>query len=401
VRVLYVTNYQGPAVVAQRGHTRNRILGPSRKVELLASALVVRGHSVDVVSPATVREGTARIYRGFECTEPGCGGARVRYLSGIDLPRANLLCVPFLLRKFYRHAPRYDAVVLYNLEWYFLRATEQYARATEAPLIVEYEDDACSVISARLTAWHRSRGARAIALARKSAAGVMAVSPELQRQLAIANSVVMPGIVGDDILSLPRRQAPLEGALRVVYAGGLNHEKGPDLLVQAIRDIDWAVEVDVVGAGPLLAQLRAVAASCLVPVRVHGEVSRAQLASILGRAHVAVNPHRMSQERLGQIFPFKVVEYLGAGLPVVSSRLGESPPELRGSMASVVMYESNEAGALRAALTEARARLGDLQAAAVAARATVAEEFSPAAAARKLEVLLVSAGANAGRREVA
>ena len=389
MKVLYVTNYQGRAVVAQRGHRRNRTLGPSRKVELFVRGLLGAGHEVDVVSPATVAEDTLRWHPGFVEREAACGGAPVHYLGGWDLRRANLLVASGALRRFLATAARYDVVFLYNLEWYFLKPVVDFCARTGTPLTVEYEDDAVAIVGSRLRAWHERRGRRAIAEARLSVSGVVAVSPELLRQLGVENGVVIPGLVGEDTLALEIKAGPAGARpLRLVYTGGISHEKGPDLLVAAADRLGFPVEVDVVGNGRDLVQLRQQAARCASKVRIHGEVSRESLVEILGGADVAVNPHRMPPGRSGQIFPFKMVEYIGAGLPVVTSRLGEFPLPDR---ASLLEYDGDDAGSLADALVKARTRLGELRHGAVGARAWVTQEYSPSGAARKLERIFSAA----------
>jgi len=396
MKVLYITNYQGPAAVAQRGHRRNRTLGPSRKVEVFTRGLLGRGHQVEVVSAATVSECTFRWHPPFECREPGCGTAPVRYLAGLDLPRANLLVAGQLTARYLSRAERPDVAFLYNLEWYFLAPTMAWARRSGVPVVVEYEDDALIEVGTRFKGWHRRRGRRAIDLARREAAGVVAVSPELARQLGHANSIVIPGLVDDDLLDIPRaRTSEAAGPLRIVYAGGINHEKGPALLVEAFGRLGISAELDVIGDGRDLAAVRQAAGRARQPVRVHGEVSRERLVELFTAADVAVNPRRMSKDMLGQIFPFKMVDYIGAGLPVVSSRLGEFPLAARGSL---VTYEGDDAGALASALEDAGARLGVLRAAAVHARRWVAAEYSAEAAGRKLEEIFVAARA-ATRRD--
>lgn len=389
MKVLYITNYQGPAAVAQRGHRRNRTLGPSRKVEVFTRGLLGRGHEVEVVSAATVSEGTFRWHPAFECREPGCGAARVRYLAGLDVPRLNLLVAGHLLARDLARVERPDVAFLYNLEWYFLAPAAAWARRVGVPLVVEYEDDALIEVGTRFKGWHRRRGRRAIELARREVAGVVAVSPELARQLGHANSVVVPGLIDDDLLALPRLTGDGgPGPLRVVYAGGINHEKGPALLLQAMDRLDIEAELDVVGNGSDLASLREVAARTRRPVRVHGEVPRERMVELLGAADLAVNPRRMRPGMLGQIFPFKMVDYIGAGLPVVSSRLGEFPLAVKGSL---VTYQGDDAASLAAALAEASRRLPELRREAARARAWVAEEYSAEAAGKKLETVFAAA----------
>src|SRR5258708_27457618 len=166
MKVLYVTNYQGAAIVRQRQILCNRALGPSRKVQLIAQGLLAQGYRVHIVSAGTAAEGTFRWFHGFEAGDEECGAARVTYLPGLDVRRVNLLVAAAALRCFFATAPSYDVVLLYNLEWYFLKPTVDFASKRGIPLVVEYEDDAVSDVGVRLKAWHMARGRRAIELAR-------------------------------------------------------------------------------------------------------------------------------------------------------------------------------------------------------------------------------------------
>ncbi len=382
MRILYINNYQGRQVVAQRAHRRNRTLGPNRKVELFTRGLLDRGCHVHVLSAATVAEGTLRWHSGFETQEVECGRAAVTYLPALDMPRANLLVASGLLDRFLRRVHGYDIVFLYNLEWYFLRPTVEFARREGIPLVVEYEDDALSLVGARLARWHLARGRRAIDLAQRSASGVVAVSPELARQLGNENSVVIPGLVGDDLLGIHRLDTQQSGSLALVYAGGIAMEKGPDILVKAVDRLPFPVTVDIVGTGKDLVAVRDLARRARARVTVHGEVDRNELVRLLARADVAVNAQRMTDGMVGQIFPFKVLEYIGAGLPVITSRVGEMPFGLRDTL---VMYEEDTPEGLAEAIVRARNDMGRLRLAAVRARALVGAEYSSTGAGAKCD----------------
>jgi glycosyltransferase involved in cell wall biosynthesis len=175
----------------------------------------------------------------------------------------------------------------------------------------------------------------------------------------------------------------------------MTRDKGPDLLVAAAKLARTPLELDIVGAGVELGRIREQAGPFADRVRVHGEVSREELLRILSRADVAVNPHRMNPDRLGQIFPFKMVDYIGAGLPVVTSRLGEFPLQDKDSL---VVYEQDTATCLAEAIERASNSRAPLRDAAARAREWVAAEYSSAAAARKAEAVFEVARAATGAR---
>jgi glycosyltransferase involved in cell wall biosynthesis len=189
-------------------------------------------------------------------------------------------------------------------------------------------------------------------------------------------------LVGDDLLGIDSVRTPTYRPLALVYAGGIAFEKGPDLLVRAAERLAFPVTVDIIGTGKDFAALRDLARSAKIPVTVHGEVDRTELCRLLSQADLAINPQRMTDQMRGQIFPFKMIEYLGAGLPVVTSRLGELP---LGTQDALVTYEKNTPEGLAEGITRARDRLSTLSAAATRVRVWVREEYSSVGASAKCE----------------
>jgi len=63
----------------------------------------------------------------------------------------------------------------------------------------------------------------------------------------------------------------------------------------------------------------------------HGLVSRAELVRLMGSAKICVNPHQVSQTP-GNVFAFKLVEYLAAGAHVITTPMGVLEQELEAGM---------------------------------------------------------------------
>jgi glycosyltransferase involved in cell wall biosynthesis len=211
---------------------------------------------------------------------------------------------------------------------------------------------------------------------------VVAVSKELVAQLGLPNSIVMPGAVGDDVLSIPAgRKLSRSGPFRLVYAGSLARAKGVHELVSAVQAMSNVV-VSIVGSGPELAALGSRAGPRVI---VHGEITRQELMHVYAEAHAAVNPHVMLDTMVGAIFPFKIIEYVAAGLPVISTRLGTTPKAIA---PAIVAAASSSSSDLSAAIETAQSQYSLLAEAAETARRSVQEEYSTEALARKLDDVL-------------
>lgn len=120
------------------------------------------------------------------------------------------------------------------------------------------------------------------------------------------------------LLDLP--QPPAEPAERAVYyAGALVDVAGVNLLLDAIRHVsDANVQFWFSGRGPL--EERVVReATTDARIRFFGFVTQQQYSDMLQRAAVLVNPRpsRLLENRYN--FPSKLMEYLAAGRPVIST----------------------------------------------------------------------------------
>jgi glycosyltransferase involved in cell wall biosynthesis len=119
---------------------------------------------------------------------------------------------------------------------------------------------------------------------------------------------------------LDLQQPPAEPAARAVYyAGALSEAAGVELLLDAIPYVkDATIEFWVSGRGPLEQRIRSQAAQDS-RIRFHGFVDDQQYGAMLQQAAVLVNPRpsRLLENRYN--FPSKLMEYLAAGRPIIST----------------------------------------------------------------------------------
>jgi glycosyltransferase involved in cell wall biosynthesis len=167
---------------------------------------------------------------------------------------------------------------------------------------------------------------------------------------------------------IPVKPAPGTG---VLLAGRLSPEKGIDVAIRAVGEIDGAV-LDIAGTGPDEAQLRRLAES-VAPgrVRFHGLVDKAEVQRLMLAASVVVVPSRWYENQ-----PMVVLEALAHGVPVVGSALG-GMPELIEPGATGDLVPANDPHALATALTPYVRDPGHGFAMRDTARATIVSEFSP------------------------
>lgn len=147
------------------------------------------------------------------------------------------------------------------------------------------------------------------------------------RGVGVKKTTVVMNSPDESVFGPPRAPVrwPLDGALRVLYHGGLAPRFGVDTLIRAVGLLGEQtpkVELRVCGSGEERERLAALAHE-LAPRRV--DVARepvpfALIPGELERAHIGVVPtlHDSFTELL---LPVKLLEYVHMGLPVVASRL--------------------------------------------------------------------------------
>jgi glycosyltransferase involved in cell wall biosynthesis len=91
---------------------------------------------------------------------------------------------------------------------------------------------------------------------------------------------------------------------------------------------DW--ELHITGFGAMTEELSKMAAAD-PSIMFHGMIRREQLVRMLCSARICINPHIVSQTP-GNVFAFKIIEYLASGAHVVTTPMGNLEPELEGGI---------------------------------------------------------------------
>lgn len=132
----------------------------------------------------------------------------------------------------------------------------------------------------------------------------------------------------------PRSSLPTP---RVVYAGRLHEEKGPDLLVEAMTRIDAPMEAFLLGAGPLEDELRERVAALGLEDRVHLPGWQDDPASWIAGATACVVPSRRDARPLAALLAMDL------GVPVIGTAVEGIPEMLAHSRGVLVTPEDPRA----------------------------------------------------------
>jgi glycosyltransferase involved in cell wall biosynthesis len=132
-------------------------------------------------------------------------------------------------------------------------------------------------------------------------------------------------------------QREVSETLKLVYIGNMSLSYDLATVVDAVKS-DEGLELDLAGSGPDEPSLRARAADC-GRIRFHGYLGESELRNLLAKADVGVVP--MFDESCVGV-PYKLADYVAAGLPVASSLHGETA-ELLAAHDAGVTYQAGDA----------------------------------------------------------
>jgi glycosyltransferase involved in cell wall biosynthesis len=335
MRIAYIAPYQGPALIERRPIVWNLSLAARVKVEVIAELLRRNSHDVEILSQGEVITHEFKIYPGFADPEPFNAKIPVYYSSALPVRYLNGLWSGWsLLGAFkarHRIAP-YDVVLIYNFKVPQMLCAEYAARRLGLPVIAEYEDDAFVDINGQPEP--RLRDRQHLSSVRRTLnfiAGATCVSPRLLAQLPCSiPKVLLRGVVCDEIANVAKA-APGDRNNWVAFSGTLSKSKGLEQLITAwdMLDLpDW--ELHIAGDGDIAQRLHQLAVNSRGIV-FRGLLSRHENAQLLSSAKIGINPHDLSATP-GNVFAFKIIEYLAAGAHVVTTPMGALEPELEGGI---------------------------------------------------------------------
>ena len=395
MRIAYIAPYQGNQLVQSRPSSRNLSLAARMKMGLIAELLQKSSHSVEILSQGEVIERQFKFYPAFSEGEASSPDIPVHYASAFPVKFLNgfwsSLSTLRLFKARHCQSP-FHLVVIYNLKPPQVACADYALRRLGLPVILEYEDDAFSDVwghgeSGVMSKYYIAKAKRLLG----SISACAATSPNLLAQApASVPKLMLRGVVSKDIVNLSQQtdQARKNWA---VFSGTHEGSQGLEQMIKAwqmARLPDW--ELHIAGQGPLTALLQKSAADDS-SIIFHGLLNRAENARMLCSAKIGLNPQDITRIP-GNTFPFKITEYLAAGLHVISTPRGTVEPELE---AGISYLPDNRPETIATVMSKV---ILDRAFECTAARAAL-ETYGPAAVSQSLErliqeVLISKAGKN-------
>ena len=305
---------------------------PDPRVEREARALVLRGHSVDVICARAGREPAREVIEGVTAHRlpvrrrrgAGLVSQLLEYALFTGWAAAKLMLLD--ARR------RYDVVQVHNVPD-FLVAAALPARLRGARVVLDLHDLMPEFYASRFGGRLDSLPVRLVRFQERCSAVLadrIITVTRLWRETLIRRgrdpskvSVVM-NLPDEDLYVRREPRLGERGAVHVIYHGTLTHRYGVDLLVRALAVARERIPLraTIHGRGELTDDLRELIGELgladvvrLSTTRLHAT----DLAEMIAEADIGVVPNRNDVFTDG-ILPTKLMEYAGLGVPAVVAR---------------------------------------------------------------------------------
>lgn len=352
MNIAYLTSYLGPQFRENYCQGKRFALSGSLKSLGIARAIMSAGHNVTIYSDG-VTTCDAIISSFTEVEDYPEGHLSIKYCNIISKHR----CAPInewrISRLLRNESKQYDAFVFYNIT---LGAALSISAFNNAIKVIEYEDNIFNkalVGDRNSMVWFKTRLYNYLM---KRSDGVMAVCLGLQLKGILNHSVLIPGIINEEVINnVSNRVNTLRQGkpVRIILAGGIHYSKGGDLLVKAMTYIKTPCVVSVYGNCDLNDTMKDLILH--VPTyhkfEFNGYKKHDELIMTLDNdADILINTTRsMHVGAQAAGFPFKMMEYASTGRPIVSSEIGKLDEDFN---SHITYYDGEEPQAIASAIEE-------------------------------------------------
>lgn len=359
MRIAYVSMDRGVPVFGTKGC--------SVHVQEVTRELLRRDHRVEMF--------TTRLGGEPTCDLASLKVHKIRLNSSADRAEAEqaFIVANNSLLKLLRSEGPFD--LIYERYSLFSSAAMQYAQATRTPSVLEVNSPLIEEQARYRLLVHQGEAEEMTEQAIRSAGTVIAVSEQVAsfaRPYRAAGDEVFVVPNGVDIRRFENCQLPrperAAGGLTIGFVGTLKQWHGVADLVAAFGKLGGehpSTRLLIVGDGPereaLAQQVAALPDTIARRVEFAGAVPPQQIPSLLARMDIAVAPYGQLTDFY--FSPLKIYEYMAAGLPTVTSDVGELP-ELINEGVTGLIYPAGNIAALASSLSalmqssELRCRLG-------------------------------------------
>ncbi|MFD0671316.1 glycosyltransferase [Cohnella sp. GCM10027633] len=352
MNVLYLNNYMLADAIERRGNESTFSQAANNKIDQVKAAIETNGHRVRMLSSGLTNNRSFRWHRGFRSEL----NQDLHYAGIFDLPLLNIITsiASMCYRVFKLHrASKIDYLIFWNYKPEVAVVAYLCKLLLGIKIILDYEDG--------YFAMPGMKGKRKVinkieSFVKNKIDGAILVSPDLVPRVEPKPFYVFRGLANPAMLdhSLAAKRDKAKGDdIVLMYSGGLDHERGIDVLVEALKYTRESFSLVITGRGPLAKILNADADP---RIRYLGYLDYESAKRHMREADILINTQRETIDFAFASFPSKIFDYLATDRLIVSSNVGNMRAFSEGAF---YIYEKDDPKQLAAAIDKAIGEVAD------------------------------------------
>lgn len=311
--IVYLNNYLSNDMVKKRENKNIYSQPANNKITGILLSLISCGHKVTILSSGLVNGKSCKKYKREKEIYKGVD---VIYCSIFDFPFLNTMTAILAMYKEIKRlhkVNKIDNIIFYNYKPEVAIVAYLAKNKFNIPITVEYEDgyayvDGISGFKAKIFNWTE-------AFVSKKVDSAILVNSRLEKKYDVP-AVTVRGIVNQEFYDKCKQNKKIKNdKFTILYSGGLDKERGIDVLIESLKYIDFDCRVIVTGKGEF---------ECNdTRVDFLGFVSYDRVKLELMNADLLVQCQLTNHKFASVSFPSKLFEYIATGNQIVSSDVAD------------------------------------------------------------------------------
>lgn len=316
--IVYLNNYMLEDIIKLRNNKSVFSQAANNKIWGIKKSLEENNCDVKILSTGLVNNNTFKFYKKYYSKIDN----KVTYCSIIDIKLINVLSsifFTFLEIIKINKEKKIDNIIFYNYKPEVAWPAWLAKKILKTNITIEYEDGYYSTES--ISKFKQKLFVLTENIISKSVDSAILVTSKLKSRVD-ARSVIVRGIVDEEFMKYCKstRQANNSGKVKILYSGGLDKERGLQVLLDSLDYIDEEFELIISGRGPLENIITNKNDS---RIKYLGFTDYEVVKENIKNADILVSC-QLENHNFGNVsFPSKIFEYIASGNKIISSKTSD------------------------------------------------------------------------------
>lgn len=309
--ILYLTNYMDDKIINARKNSSCFSQAGNNKVVGIVKSISSLNNKITVISSGLVNN---KSFKKYSKLYSEILKQKVIYSEIIDIPFINTLSSIYYNYKNIKALNKQehiDNIIFYNYKPELAFSAYLAKKKLGIPITIEYEDGYSNV--KEISKLKRIIFSFTEKIVSKKIDSAILVNSKIQKEIDVP-FVVVRGVVNENLFKKCKDLKKNKNKrFKILYSGGLDKVRGIDILIKALKYLDFDYLLTITGKGELNIQND--------NVDFKGFISHEEMTNLMIESDLLVQCQLVSDEFSNYSFPSKLFEYIATLNYIISSNI--------------------------------------------------------------------------------